>query len=238
MFNKKAITEYTKILSINAVLLLTTMFVYNQIISLLGNLGIYIQIVFIIIYYILIFIPVYIFCYALSIDKINNILNIFNKLKDKNNNEPIESNIYFFILSLIFYVLIGFFYYIPYIGEYLNIILMSYGYGFYCFEYCCSYKKIQNIKKLAIIESNPYYFIGYGLIYGLLITYINTFNFFIVFSMLFPLSVLNLRKFNLYNLEIESYKSKIFYIPAIVSNIVLSVIDSFLISYYNLNHSE
>ena len=178
-------------------------------------------------------IPIYIFCYIISLDKIGGILN-FIKKNDNLEIESFENKLYFCLVSSIFYALTNIIYLIPYIGNYLNFIFLSYSYGYFCLEYSCHYKNINSIDKISIIEDNPFYFIGFGLIYGILVHIFSYINFFVIFVITFPLSVMKLIKMNIFNTKMKKVKSKIFIFPIIILNIILSIIDSFIISNYSI----
>ena len=169
-------------------------------------------------------------CYVISFDKLCNLLNnikIVNNF-DKRKDESLDSKLYFALVSTLFYIIINLCYYIPYIGHYLCFMLTACGYGYFCLEYCCYYKNIVNKEKLAIMESNPYFFVGYGIIYAILVEYNNYINFFAIFVTLFPLSVIKLTKTNIYELKYPNNTSKIFILPMIIVNTLLSIIDSYI----------
>ena len=84
-----------------------------------------------------------------------------------------------------------------------------------------------------MIESNPYYFFGYGLIYGIIVQYLHYINFFIIFVITFPLGVIKLSKIDIYKLNLSNSSSKIFILPIVVVNILLSIIDSYIIGKSN-----
>ncbi len=94
--------------------------------------------------------------------------------------------------------------------------------------------------KLTLIDHDPFFFIGYGLPYGFIITYFAQYiNFFLIFVILFPLGILNLGNYeNVFKLKNRKHKSVIFLLPALNSNTILSIIDSSIMSYQKLKGIE
>lgn len=182
-------------------------------------------------------IPVYICCYVISMDKLGDLLNYLdddNKIKK----ESVEKNIYFMLLSSVFYLSISILNYISNNFIFLKILsflFISNSYGYFCFEYTCSYKNIENIEKITIIEEKPFIFIGFGTLYTIFYIYLNFINFFLFFIIVFPLSVNKLMKMNIYTIKEKNlYNSTIFVFPIYILNIILSIIDSYVISTYNV----
>lgn len=179
-------------------------------------------------------IPIYIFCYIVSLDKIGGILN-FVKKQDNINIDKFETKLYFCLVSSIFYFFTYIIYLIPYVGKYLNFLFISYSYGYFCLEYSCHYKNICNIDKISLIEEKPFFFIGYGLIYGIIVHYFTYVNFFVMFVITFPLSIMKLIKLDIFKLNTERrIRSNVFIFPIIILNLLLSIIDSYIISNYSI----
>ena len=193
----------------------------------------------------LLIIPNILFNYIYNSNLISNyIINIFkfllNYLDDdkKKKKESLEKNIYFMLLSSVFYLFISILNYISNNFVFLKILsflFISNSYGYFCFEYTCSYKNIENIEKITIIEEKPFIFIGFGILYTFLNIYFNFINFFLFFIIIFPLSVNKLMKMNIYTIKHKNlHNSKIFVFPIYILNIILSIIDSYVISTYNI----
>ena len=133
------------------------------------------------------------------------------------------------------YLLVNLFWYIPIIGKYLNTIAIAYSYGYSILYYSLQNNNYSSKKSLMILESNLAYTFGIGIFYSLILEYIPYVYFFIIFVSFFPLCILNIR-FNVYPLQYKKkYTSYIFHLPSILTNSILSMLDSFLTSYYNIN---
>tara|TARA_B100001094_G_C17978575_1_gene694044 strand:+ start:159 stop:686 length:528 start_codon:yes stop_codon:yes gene_type:complete len=169
-------------------------------------------------------------------DKIGDIINYLDiESKTIKNIENIEKSIYFLLLSTVFYLLINIISLIPYLGKMLLTLALSISYSYFCFEYTCLYKNIENIHKITILEQNSLKFLGFGSIYTLAYFYFDYITFYIFFICMLPLSINKLMKMNVYNINNEKlYNSKIFILPIYILNIILSIIDSYVISYYNM----
>jgi len=231
--NKEAMYSYVQIIVLNILL-----FLGYQFLTQLGNLvhDITVNTYLISLYYlfnvlnnVMIYIPIYIICYIISLDKLCNLFNNINSLNknDDKFQESLNSRLYFTLVSTLLYLIIKGVIYIPVFGYYLSFLFTSYSYGFFCLEYSCYYKNISNMQKLAIIENNPYFFIGYGIIYALFVQYLHYINLSLFFVILFPLGVIKLAKTNIYTLTSTNYNSKIFILPIIIVNLLLSIIDSY-----------
>lgn len=234
IFTKTLFIKYFKLIIFNIIFLILPNYV-------LDNLNIYFKnySLLYIIYFIKFIwnITMYICCYVISIDKIGEILgNYFNSSTNfKINNDNFIKNIYFTFLSTVFYISINIVNLVPYIGKILLYFFQCISYGYFCFEYACSYKNIENIEKITIVEQNPFIFLGFGTTYTLLYLYINYIYFLVFFIIIFPLSVIRLSKMNIYKIiEQDSYNSKIFIFPIYILNATLSIIDSNIITLYNL----
>lgn len=250
-YNFEILTQFLKVIALNCVFILTN-YVYNQFYTLLDNYSFNIMKYLVMILYTLIwFVPAYLCIYVISFDKLGYILSRIHEKTDlhgtgychghEHKNETIYSKLYFVLVSCVFYMIIGFAAYIPtVIGSVISFIAISYSYSYACLEYCCNFKKITNIEKLTLIDYDPYFFIGYGLMYGFFINYFATYvNFFLVFVILFPLGILNLSQYkNQFQLKTNTHHSIVFLIPAIISNTILSIIDSSLMSYQNLQEAK
>ena len=252
--NKYILKNYLKIFILNFFLLNFIDLLYNILNNTINNL--FIKYFIIIVYSLLFYIPLNIFSYIYTFDKINNILNYYsanlikipnskkdtviksekdNVLNYSSDNDKIDKTIYYSIIILMFYFISNLLIYIPIIGYYFNIILGIFVYSFYCFDYTCGIKNINNKLKFALFEQNFYFLLGYGTLFGTLNFYLNYICFFLIFCFLFPISVFNLANLNIYNLKSNIYHSKFFYIPISLSNLFLSIIDSYLISYYSIS---
>ena len=186
-----------------------------------------------IIYYTLWLVPIYIIFNIVLLDKLNNILENVNILKNFNTNQDnISNKLYFMLVSCILYLLIQFSNFIPYIGIYIQYILIPYSYGYFCLEYVCHYKSIQNYNKLFIIENNPTFFVGFGINYAILYYLMNPISFLLAFIVMFPLNVIQLYylDFKTMSTDILPISSKIFILPIWLSNVLLSLLDSYLIT--------
>lgn len=185
------------------------------------------------IYYTMWLLPFYIIFNIVLLDKLNNILGNINILKNFNiNQDNISNKLYFMLVSCILYILIQLSIYIPYIGNYIQYILIPYSYGYFCLEYVCYYKSIPNNYKIYIIEKNPAFFIGFAINYTILYYIMNPILFLLVFIIMFPLNVIQLYyiDFELITKEESPILSKIFILPIFLSNIILSILDSYLIT--------
>ena len=185
--NKTTMKYYYELFGINLSLVLINFIIiyFENYLDYLTN-DTYFHFIYYSIYFIhnyLLIIPMYLICYIISLDKLGALLSTVKAINNlsKSKDETLDSKLYFTLVSTTFYFLINFLYYIPIIGPYISLVLTSYSYWFFCLEYCCYYKNINNLNKFSIIESNPYYFFGYGLIYGIIVQYLHYINFFINF---------------------------------------------------------
>ena len=226
--NKPTLNKYVKVVVLNALVFLCN---YVSIKSLnfvnyyLADY--YLDYLTYLLYYLL-SIPVYILVYIISFDYLNYIVNTF-KISDKNKNEDIINILYLALVSIVFHLNATLVYYIPYIGQYLGIFSFSFSYGYFCLEYACNLKKFTSKEKLAIMGNNPYFFTGYGLFFGILCNYVSLPLFQLIFTTTFPLCILNLVNVDVFNLENSSQlKNILFIIPLFLTNILLSVFDSYV----------
>ena len=232
IIKKKILIKYLKLILFNIFLLIIPNILFNYIYNsnLISN---YIINIFKFLWNI----PVYICCYVISMDKLGDLLNYLDD-DNKKKKESLEKNIYFMLLSSVFYLFISILNYISNNFVFLKILsflFISNSYGYFCFEYTCSYKNIENIEKITIIEEKPFIFIGFGILYTFLNIYFNFINFFLFFIIIFPLSVNKLMKMNIYTIKHKNlHNSKIFVFPIYILNIILSIIDSYVISTYNI----
>ncbi len=231
LFVNNVFLKYIKLILFNIVLLAIPNIFFNYLLIKYQN-------IFYFIYFIKYSwnIPLYICSYLISMDKIGDIVNYLDiESKAIKNIDNIEKSIYFLLLSNVFYLLINISSFIPYIGKLLLILALSISYSYFCLEYTCLYKNIENIHKITIIEQNSIKFLGFGSIYTLAYLYFDYITFYIFFICMLPLSINRLMKMNVYTINQEElYNSKIFIIPIYMLNIILSIIDSYVISYYNM----
>ena len=160
-----------------------------------------------------------------SLDKFNDLLFF---LKDQNHyiNIGLNQSIYFFLISLIYYFIVNIIYYVPYIGKCIGSILLAHSYGYYCLEYSSYYNNLSPINKIAIIENNTFFFIGYGTIYTILALYLSPIYLFIIFIILFPLDVIQMTKLKwIHKVQSENNNlSKFFLMPIYILNLILTYI--------------
>jgi hypothetical protein len=122
----------------------------------------------------LIFIPLYLLTFFLSIDVTNTINRRFidKHLTEKKTNikqiSKISTEIHICIILLFYIWIINLFAFIPKIGKLIFCFLTMMQYMYYCFDYVLSYHNIHHIKKMNIISNNLLYFCGYGFIFGLI----------------------------------------------------------------------
>lgn len=231
ILNKYCIKNFVKIFLLNIILLNMIDFFY----SLLDQINvIFLKYFFIIVYSIAFYGPIYIFNYIFTFDKINNILT-YCTINENKIGINLNNSIYFSISILMLYLITSIFNYFSLVGIFINIIVNSFVYGFYCFDSACGIKNINGKEKLALFEKNIIFLVGYGSLFGFISFYLNTIFFSIIFCFIFPLAVFNLVNLNIYKLETRIFHSKFFYLPVSMSNLFLSIIDSYLISYYNVN---
>ena len=182
-------------------------------------------------------VPIYACSYIISMEKLGNVLNYLDS--NQFTSETFEKSLYFLLLSTIFYIFINIFSYIPIVGNLLSLVFISHSYGFFCLEYTCSYKKIENIEKITLIEKKPLLFIGYGLPFSIAYIYFTYIQFLFFFVIIFPLAINKLITMDIYNLDCKTkYGSKIFIFPIYILNTLLSILDSYIISNYNLKLSN
>jgi len=234
--NKILLLRYTKLILTNIILLSLINFIFVNIENYLYNYDNWLKYIYytvIILHKLIWNIPVYIYCYLISLDSICFILDNGINVSRNRTVESFESKLYFCLVSSIFYITINILYYIPYIGNLLYFIVLSYSYGFFCLEYTCYYKNINSKQKLALIESNPYFFMGFGILYSIFVHYFSYINFFVIFTIFFPFSVMKLIKLDVFTYSPgKVYYSRVFIFPILILNLILSIVDSFILSNY------
>jgi hypothetical protein len=243
IFNQVALKIYLKLFLVNLFLTILKNLCdkFNNYLEYLTN-DTYFTFIFYTIFFLTSFIMyvfIYPFCYIWTLDGVGNILNnILNSTSKKISFELISEKIYFLLLGIIFYSLNIFLYYIPIIGFYITFINNCYCYSYFCLDYGSQFNKIPNYDKFIILENNPVFFLGFGLIYGCLSSYFNLFNFSTLFTLIFPLSVLHLSKYFDFTITNKKNYSKIFYIPVKLLHYILILIDNLLQIIYKTNHSS
>ena len=228
--NKPVLVKYSKVIALNS-----GIFLLNYVLLYIINfVNYYLQDYYLhyfinLLYYVLA-IPIYIVAYIVSFDYLNYIVNSF-KITKKNRNEDIINILYLTLVSMVFYINATLIYYIPYIGSYLGAFSFAFSYGYFCLEYACNLKSLTSKEKLTIIENNPYFFTGYGMFFGILCNYVSIPLFQLIFTSLFPMCILNLVNLDIFALERhKQVKSIIFIIPIFITNIILSLFDSYIIN--------
>jgi len=200
-FNNKAFKIYSKIILANLIFLSFLKFFFDEINSYLiyitrDTYFSFLCYLLSVIYFITMYICIYPFIYIWSLDGFGNLFN--NILKSDTPIQPFEKineKIYFALLGILFFFINNLFYFIPYIGNYISIIYLSYCYGFFCLDYGAQFNSIHSYNKLIIFENDPVFFMSFGLPYGLLANYLNLFHFFTIFSIIFPYFFHNFPRF-------------------------------------------
>ncbi|KAL9996470.1 putative etoposide-induced 2.4 [Helianthus debilis subsp. tardiflorus] len=80
--------------------------------------------------------------------------------------------------------------FVPYIGKFLNFILLSWMYAYYCFEYKWNFSGLSLDKRLDFFESNWAFFAGFGSPCVLAIFFFSPLVSYGVMAVLFPMFVL------------------------------------------------
>lgn len=139
----------------------------------------------------------------LPIVLITNIINLnlyseivlFYKSKTVNNiDEEIKyfaSKVFHQLCFLFINFSIQIIYYLPYIGNFLYIVLLSFFYSFYCYDYELSIYNIDYGNKIDYYEQNWAYYLGKGIPFALILCLGNTLESFLLISFLFPLLLIN-----------------------------------------------
>lgn len=243
IFNREALQIYSKLLLVNLFLILLKNLCdkFNNYLEYLTN-DTYLTFIFYTILFItsfIMYVLIYPFCYIWTLDGIGNILNnILNSTSKKPFFELISEKIYFLLLGIFFYSLNFFLYYIPIIGVYMVFINNCYCYSYFCLDYGSQFNKISSYDKFIILENNPIFFLGFGLIYGYMSYYFNVFNCSTLFILIFPLSVVHLSKYFDFTITNKKNYSKIFYIPVKLLHYILILFDNLLQILYKNPHSE
>lgn len=164
--------------------------------------------------------------YIISLDRFNDLLYIIfknmNQKPNTNTNTNIISKIYNIILNFNIYL---FFIIVNFITNFnFNFIY----YNYYCLEYICYYKNINNTNKYKLFEQNILFFIGFGVIYYILEKYLNQQLFTAIMLIILPINIINLYiNFNKLNYN-KNYKIKCFNFIIYFNDIILYFIDYLL----------
>ena len=73
-------------------------------------------------------------------------------------------------IMIVYFVQVMIISYIPfYIGDILSVVLLSWLYSYYCFEYKIFALQLNTIESIQVFESNWAYYFGFGLIFTILL---------------------------------------------------------------------
>ena len=140
------------------------------------------------------YIPIHIITHLTNMHFYSKLIYFYSQKINKNKQSTIKyisQSVFYQLCFLLINLSINLIYYLPYFGNFIYLIFLTFFYSYYCYDYKYNIYKIDYNSKIHYYEKNWVYFLGNGFPFAIILVIFNTMECFILTSLLFPLMIIN-----------------------------------------------
>jgi hypothetical protein len=169
------------------------------------------------------YIPILVITHLSNLHFYSKIIYLYSQKINNNkmsNIKYISQSIFYQLCFLLINLSINLLYYLPYFGNFIYLILLTFFYSYYCYDYKYNIYKIDYNSKIHYYEKNWVYFLGNGFPFAIILIIFNSMECFILTSILLPLMIIN-SIYKKRNLKSNYIRIPFFTIPKYIINNLL-----------------